>query len=176
MKTEFIHRDLIKIFPWISPRTLIYWVERGLLRPTFEDASGRGSSRKYSYKNLMEIASISELLRRGLPFAAIKRIIKSKEYGDIIENEKWDQIFWEEQEIVSAPVPMDKEPPYSTRCFSVNIHDFVKSKSAYLFGSPPKKKDKGYTYPIFGTSSIIMISFHGLNNFVQEQVKKLQSR
>ena len=104
MKNEFVHKDLKKIFPWISPRTLIYWVERGLVKPSFADASGRGSSRRYSYTNLIEIAFIGELLRRGLPFTEIKRILDTEEYKKIIDKEKWDSVYWYSQEIIAAPV------------------------------------------------------------------------
>ena len=93
-KKEFLHRDLKKIFPSISPRTLIYWVERGLISPTIKTASGRGTARKYSYGNLIEIACINELLCQGLPFSRIKFIVESQAYRSIIEGEKWDSVLW----------------------------------------------------------------------------------
>ena len=73
MEYEFTHGDLRKIFPWIKSRTLIYWVERGLFKPDITEASGRGTTRKYSYKNLIEIAKNKKIIH-----TSIKTEIKNK--------------------------------------------------------------------------------------------------
>lgn len=76
---EFVHKEVLKIFPWIKPRTLISWSERGLIQPEFEEASGRGTRRRYSYQNLIEIGFISELLDYGIPFNMIRIFIQDQE-------------------------------------------------------------------------------------------------
>lgn len=46
----------------ISYRQLDYWARTNLLRPSITDASGSGSQRKYSYKDLVELKVIKSLL------------------------------------------------------------------------------------------------------------------
>jgi len=69
---QFTHKHIRKIFPWIKPRTLISWSERGIVIPEIEDAFGRGSKRVYSYGNLLEIAFADELMRYGIHFGMIQ--------------------------------------------------------------------------------------------------------
>jgi len=160
MQTEFFHRDLTRIFPWISPRTLIYWVERGLVQPSIENASGRGSARRYSYSNLIEIAFINELLSIGLPFSKIQRIVKTKEYREIIENHRWDSVFWEYMRVVPARASKDRGAPHE---FGVNFStrkEFKEYWGKYLFGS-------------HFTSSVIIVSFSALEHFVREHIQKI---
>jgi len=76
---QFVHREVLKIFPWIKSRTLISWSERGLIIPEFEEASGRGTRRRYSYQNLIEIGFVSELLNYGIPFSMISNFIEQGE-------------------------------------------------------------------------------------------------
>jgi DNA-binding transcriptional MerR regulator len=75
---KYTHGDILKMFPWLKPRTLISWSERGLIKADFGEASGRGSSRVFSYSNLIEIVTIADLSKTGLPFSVIKKIIQSK--------------------------------------------------------------------------------------------------
>ena len=84
-QNKFAHKHVRQIFPWIKPRTLISWSERGIVKPAFEDAFGRGSRRLYSYGNLLEIAFADELLRYGIHFGMIQmamaefRIVANKD-------------------------------------------------------------------------------------------------
>lgn len=93
MKSQFQHKDLLRLFPTIKPRTLISWTERGLIKPEFEDASGRGSSRRYSYKNLIEIAFMRDLLKFGIPFSVLKNIADSSEFKTTMSRHKWGSVF-----------------------------------------------------------------------------------
>ena len=101
MDEQYLHRDILKVFPWIKPRTLISWSERGLVKPLGK-AYGRGSARVYSYSNLVEIGIISELLSFGMPFTIIGNIMTSK----------FDTVFWFCRELVNAKVPMNQGPPW----------------------------------------------------------------
>lgn len=48
----------------------------------------------YSYRNLIEIAIISELFQYGIPFMLATYVMKSEELKDILKREAWDTIFW----------------------------------------------------------------------------------
>ena len=71
---EFQHKDVLRLFPWIKARTLISWVERGLVKPDFQDAAGKGTRRGYSYKNLIEILLVDELLSWGISYRDVGEI------------------------------------------------------------------------------------------------------
>jgi len=58
---EYRWRDIKTIFPFLKHRTLSFWVERGLITPDIEDAEGTGSTRLYSYNNLIEIRFVYEM-------------------------------------------------------------------------------------------------------------------
>lgn len=75
MKRQFGHKEVTRIFPGLKPRTLIYWSERGLVKPDFGDAEGRGSRRQYSYANLFEIAFAEEMLSHGVTFGIIEMVM-----------------------------------------------------------------------------------------------------
>lgn len=64
------HKDVIKVFPGVSPRTLINWSERGLFEPAVQP-DGTGTRREYSVYNLVEIGIILELRSFGLSTRAI---------------------------------------------------------------------------------------------------------
>lgn len=55
---------------------LIHLCEKGVIRPDFEDASGRGTMRRFSERNLFEFAVALELRRFDLPVAYIAPIIR----------------------------------------------------------------------------------------------------
>ena len=91
---EFVHKEVLKIFPWINPRTLISWSERGLITPDFDKGgAGRGIRRRYSYFNLLEIAFVDELLTYGMPFSVIKAIIEEGNVGEQIRRKGCDLVF-----------------------------------------------------------------------------------
>ena len=91
---EFVHKEVLKIFPWIKPRTLISWSERGLIQPEYKEASGRGTRRRYSYQNLIEIGFISELLDYGIPFNMIRIFIQDQEgLGKELRKKGFDIVF-----------------------------------------------------------------------------------
>jgi DNA-binding transcriptional MerR regulator len=167
MKTEFLFKDLKKIFPWISPRTLISWAERGLVKPFFGNAAGRGTSRRYSYENLIEIAFISELLKYKISFSIISDITNTSEFKTIISEKKWDTIFWTSSQIVSAPVPMDKEVPSVGAEGFCTLSEFHKGNFVFNF----KRLDNDVSISL--VTSAIVINFYSLNYFVSEQIKKV---
>lgn len=85
----FTHKDVMKIYPWIKPRTLMSWVDAGIVTPDYANANGRGSKRLYSLQNLIEIGAIAEMLRLGLPRKHVTKIMK---IARIRANAKHDSI------------------------------------------------------------------------------------
>ena len=56
----------------ITYRQLDYWARTDLIRPSVADATGSGSRRKYSYKDLLELKVIKRLLDAGIKLESIR--------------------------------------------------------------------------------------------------------
>ena len=59
----------------ISYRQLDYWARTGLLRPSLADAKGSGSQRRYSYRDVVELKVIKQLLDAGVNLQQARRAI-----------------------------------------------------------------------------------------------------
>ena len=59
----------------ITYRQLDYWARTGLLRPSLADAKGSGSQRLYSYRDLLELKVIKQLLDAGVKLQQARRAI-----------------------------------------------------------------------------------------------------
>lgn len=60
----------------ISYRQLDYWARTDLLRPSLADARGSGTQRLYSYRDLLELKVIKELLDAGLNLREARRAVE----------------------------------------------------------------------------------------------------
>lgn len=58
----------------ITYRQLDYWARTGLVRPTLADASGSGSRRSYSYRDLLELKVIKNLLDAGIRLESVREV------------------------------------------------------------------------------------------------------
>lgn len=58
----------------ITYRQLDYWARTDLIRPSLADASGSGSRRKYSYRNLLELKVIKNLLDAGIRLEQVREV------------------------------------------------------------------------------------------------------
>lgn len=58
----------------ITYRQLDYWARTDLIRPSLSDASGSGSRRKYSYKDLLELKVIKTLLDAGFKLESVRDV------------------------------------------------------------------------------------------------------
>ena len=58
----------------ISYRQLDYWARTDLLRPSMSDASGSGSRRRYSYRDLLELKVIKSLLDAGIKLEQVRNV------------------------------------------------------------------------------------------------------
>ncbi len=60
----------------VEQHRLIHFCEKGVITPDFGDATGRGTMRRFSERNLFEFALALELRRFSLPVAYIAPIMK----------------------------------------------------------------------------------------------------
>ena len=58
----------------ISYRQLDYWARTDLIRPTAADAAGSGSRRVYSYRDLLELRVIKNLLDAGIRLESVREV------------------------------------------------------------------------------------------------------
>ena len=58
----------------ISYRQLDYWARTDLIRPSLVDASGSGSRRQYSYRDLLELKVVKSLLDAGIKLEQVRHV------------------------------------------------------------------------------------------------------
>jgi DNA-binding transcriptional MerR regulator len=58
----------------ITYRQLDYWARTDLVRPSLTDASGSGSRRRYSYRDLLELKVIKSLLDSGIRLEQVRKV------------------------------------------------------------------------------------------------------
>ncbi|NNC80720.1 MAG: MerR family transcriptional regulator [Acidimicrobiales bacterium] len=58
----------------ISYRQLDYWARTDLIRPSLADAAGSGSRRRYSYRNLLELKVVKNLLDSGIRLEQVREV------------------------------------------------------------------------------------------------------
>lgn len=58
----------------ISYRQLDYWARTNLIRPTAADASGSGTRRQYTYKDLLELKVVKKLLDSGIKLTSVRDV------------------------------------------------------------------------------------------------------
>jgi hypothetical protein len=169
MPDEFLHKLILKIFPWLKARTLISWSEHGLVKPEFGDASGRGSSRVYSYRNLMQIGIVSEFLRVGVPFAIIREAMHSTEMQAVMTDGRFESVFWFRREMIAADVPMTVEPPWAGEYGVAPFDEFVQKGGALLLDVSSKGKE---TF-IGNTTTAVVINIGSIRRFVDRQIARI---
>jgi len=58
----------------ITYRQLDYWARTDLIRPSLADAAGSGSRRRYSYRNLLELKVVKNLLDAGIRLEQVREV------------------------------------------------------------------------------------------------------
>jgi DNA-binding transcriptional MerR regulator len=58
----------------ITYRQLDYWARTDLVRPSLTDARGSGSRRRYSYRDLLELKVIKNLLDAGIRLENVREV------------------------------------------------------------------------------------------------------
>lgn len=74
MKTDSYSGTQAAQIAGISYRRLDYWARTDLVRPSAVDASGSGSRRRYTYRDLLELKVIKKLLDAGIKLEAIRTV------------------------------------------------------------------------------------------------------
>lgn len=59
----------------ISYRQLDYWARTDLCRPSLIDATGSGSRRRYTHRDLVELSIIRALLDAGIRLEALREVV-----------------------------------------------------------------------------------------------------
>jgi len=68
----------------ITPRTVGFWTDEGFLNPEIANPKGRGTTRRYSARNLVEMLVIKELGSFGFKLDFIRRIMNMLDRQGII--------------------------------------------------------------------------------------------
>lgn len=58
----------------ITYRQLDYWARTDLVRPSLQTAKGSGSRRRYSYRDLLELKVIKNLLDAGIKLESVREV------------------------------------------------------------------------------------------------------
>ena len=74
MQTETYSGTQAARIAGISYRRLDYWARTDLVRPTAADAQGSGSRRRYTYRDLLELRVIKNLLDAGIRLESIRKV------------------------------------------------------------------------------------------------------
>ena len=95
MEKEYT-RMWISEFLGMSERTINYYTERGIVIPEVAEGKGRGKIRKYSIKNIVEIAILKQLNGYGLAFKTVENVfqlLRSPVPPDDLTKDiiKWDE-------------------------------------------------------------------------------------
>lgn len=67
--------DVTRKLVGISYRQLDYWDKTGLIRPTLQRATGKGSRRIYSFDDLVELRVVARLLSVGVTLTAVRKAV-----------------------------------------------------------------------------------------------------
>lgn len=60
----------------ITYRQLDYWARTDLVRPSLADAQGSGSRRRYTYRDLLELKAIKNLLDAGIRLESVREVFR----------------------------------------------------------------------------------------------------
>jgi len=60
----------------ITYRQLDYWARTGLVRPSLQPATGSGSRRLYSYRDLLELRAVKSLLDAGIRLELVRKVFE----------------------------------------------------------------------------------------------------
>jgi DNA-binding transcriptional MerR regulator len=60
----------------ITYRQLDYWARTDLVRPSLTDAKGSGTRRRYTYRDLLELKAIKNLLDAGIKLESVREVFR----------------------------------------------------------------------------------------------------
>ncbi len=127
---EYQHKDILQLFKDLSPRSLVSWTEKGLLAPEYGDARGRGTVRKYSFDNVMQIGVIKELMSLGFTFREIKGLF-TDDYKTKMKDLKYDCVFFWQRPMLRDGQSQKFE--YLFRSYILSMEEFNNLKAESIF-------------------------------------------
>jgi DNA-binding transcriptional MerR regulator len=65
----------VEQFTGVDRRTLDYWDTSGFLRPSIQQATGRGSQRLWSFEDLVALRVAGQLRAAGISLQALRKVI-----------------------------------------------------------------------------------------------------
>lgn len=162
----FKHRDVLRIYPDLRPRTLISWVDKGLLSPEVK-ASGTGTRNQYSVKNLVEIGVIRELITYRIPQSVVESIMRqlANEASLLTEENDFDVVVVYSRGYVSGY----KSAVAYTGHVRVGSRSRFAEKANFLIFGEESLPDWGSTY-IPESSSAIVISLRDIWEYIRNRL------
>jgi len=160
---EYTHKEVLRVFPKVNGRTLISWSERGLIHPEHGDASGPGTRRQYSFKNLIEIGIIKEMESYSLPFRTIRRVLNIYDEGVFSH--------YRNNLVITFGKTVDGHKDEGLQIGLHHYSDFenVKDLGKLLLGTHPLFPKAGITFPL--VSSVIVINVAAIWGYVEKALK-----
>jgi len=79
---RFTNKDIQKILG-LSKFQIIYWTKELFIAPEYQDATGRGTYRLYSRKNLLDFALAKKLVEDGISLTELRKIFYALGFGSI---------------------------------------------------------------------------------------------
>ncbi|MFC1788862.1 MerR family transcriptional regulator [Thermodesulfobacteriota bacterium] len=74
MRKDFTNKQIAEALG-MKPSTVAYYTNKGFVEPEIENPEGRGTTRRYSRRNLVEFLLILELQRHGMTLPKIREIL-----------------------------------------------------------------------------------------------------
>lgn len=99
----YTNKEVVQIIPELKPRTLIDWSEAKMFEPE-QDADGIGSRRLYSFKNLVEIGVLRELISYRISRDMARTIMAALDERLSSDKDNYDFVIAVRQQ----PVSLDK--------------------------------------------------------------------
>lgn len=56
----------------VSPKQVVHWDQKGVVKPSVRPAAGRGTQRLYSYKDLLAVKAVKDLRDQGISLQRIR--------------------------------------------------------------------------------------------------------
>jgi len=75
MKVKSFIKKEVAVLLNMKPGTVAFYTNEGFVKPEAYKGKGRGSTRRYSYRNLVEFLLILELSKHGLSHLKIKKVL-----------------------------------------------------------------------------------------------------
>jgi len=84
MKT-YRTKEILRIIPGLTQNQLVHWAEKGIVRPSYQDADGHGSVRLYIFKDLIKMVITLQLLQFGTGLSKVQGVFDWLEGNILID-------------------------------------------------------------------------------------------